>query len=81
MEGDDPKQMPSKAREMGAPYCDSYFVSVWPDIVRIAFGEALDGETYYRAAVAMPLNEAEELARSILDSIEQQRSRSSTARA
>jgi hypothetical protein len=81
VEGDDPTQMPLAAREMAAPYCDAYFVSVWPDIVRIAFGEALDGETYYRTAIAMPLREAEEFARSILDSIQQQRVKSNKSKA
>jgi hypothetical protein len=67
------EQLPITARVISAPYCDAYIVSVFPNIVRIAFGEALEGETYYRTAIAMPLREAEDLARSILESIKQQR--------
>jgi hypothetical protein len=67
------EKMPLAARQLSAPYCDSYFLTTWPNIVRIAFGESLEGESYYRTAVIMPVEDAEDLAKSILDFVQRLR--------
>jgi hypothetical protein len=56
-----------------ATYVDGYTVSWWSEGMRIAFAEYLNGERYYRLAVMMSLGDAEDLAKTLLTSVEKAR--------
>lgn len=55
-------------RSVPAIYCNRFSVSRnREDIVRLTFSEVVEGETHARAAVAMSLSDADELARILAD--------------
>ena len=60
-------------------YIDSYWLTIWNELIRISFGEALGGKVRYRSAVVMPWEDAESLARQILSMVEKRRKRTKTA--
>ena len=68
---DDKIAVPSGVKEQPAIYCDYYFVSTWPDHVRITFGELFgDDFVSYRSAVLMTIDDAEgmiDLLRELID--------------
>jgi hypothetical protein len=68
-----PEAGPEGAAEISAIYCDTYYINVWPDYMRLTFGEALEGKAYYRQAVAMPIGDAESLANDILTLVKEHR--------
>lgn len=49
-----------------AYYANSFIVSVNQDRIRITFGENLEGKTYYRTAVSMPISDGESLSDDII---------------
>jgi hypothetical protein len=58
-----------------ATYVDSYTVSWWSDGIRVSFAEYMDDERYYRLAVMMGLDDAEDLAHTLLRCVEKARDR------
>jgi hypothetical protein len=82
MAADDPKNedyetedtdepLPQAARRIPATFCDTYYLSYWPDRVRIALGERLEGETYFRVSVMMPMGAVRALHRAISEILEE----------
>lgn len=62
-----------------ATFTDSYSIDWSIDSVRISFAEALYEEWYYKVAVVLPVEDAENLGRSLLRITEQaKREREST---
>ena len=57
---------PEGVADISAIYCDTYYINVWTDYLRMTFGESFEEKTYYRQAVAMPIGQAEALANDIL---------------
>jgi hypothetical protein len=58
-----------------ATYVDGYTVSWWSGGIRISFAEYLHRERHYRVAVMMDLDDAEDLAKTLLRSVEKARER------
>jgi hypothetical protein len=66
----DEKGYPHEAAQVEAVFCDTYFLNIWPEYLRIAFGEHLRDRPYYRSAIAMPISDAKSLAKDILELVE-----------
>lgn len=56
-----------------ATYADSYTVTWWSEGIRISFAEFIAGERHYRMAVMMSLDDAEDLANTLLRSVQKAR--------
>ena len=72
---EDREPYPEDAGRLPAPYSDMYYINWWPGHLRIAFGEALYGKTFFHAAVVMPISDAESLAHDILEAVEKLKAR------
>jgi hypothetical protein len=73
--GDDTRRARERERmaSISATYVDSYTVSWWANGIRISFAEYMDDERYYRLAVMMGLDDAEDLAKTLARSVEKAR--------
>lgn len=58
-----------------ATYVDGYTVSTWSEGVRLSFAEYLNGERHYRLAIMMSLDDAEDFAKTLLNSVTKARER------
>jgi hypothetical protein len=56
-----------------ATYVDGFTISWWSRGLRISFCEYVHEERYYRAAVSMQLDEAEDLGKVLLECVEKAR--------
>jgi hypothetical protein len=65
---DDARQTREDERMASTPatYVDGYTVSWWSRGVRISFAEYMNDERYYRLAVMMELDDAEQLGQTLL---------------
>ena len=61
--------------KLAAIYIDSYWLTIWNQLIRITFGEDLGGEVRYRSSIVMPWRDAEAMARQVLRMIENRRKR------
>jgi hypothetical protein len=51
-------------------YVDAFIVSINGDRIRLTFGEHIEGKTYYRTAVCIPISDAQALSKDIPELIE-----------
>jgi hypothetical protein len=56
-----------------AIFVDSWFINTWPGYLRLTFAETIAGASYYRAAFAMELSDAETLAGHLMEMVERKR--------
>ena len=72
---------PEGIAEVSAIYSDTYYLNIWPTYFRITFGESFEEKVYYRQAVAMPIDQAEALAKDVLSLIKEYREEAEKNRA
>ncbi len=56
-----------------AIYVDAYFLTWWRGHIRISIGEHLYEKNHFRYAFVMPLEDAEELAKDLLEAIKKRK--------
>lgn len=76
--GEEPKPKTLASRQRARAAVPAFFVDTWAILrwsghLRIVLGESLYGESNYRAAVVMELDEAERFALHILERVAEQR--------
>jgi hypothetical protein len=72
-EGQKTNREADPADELPGLYTDAYTLFWWAGRIRIAFAEYLNEEMHYRTAIVMPVEDAESLAKDILDAVEKAR--------
>jgi hypothetical protein len=77
-EAEKPTVRPTTREEMArlpATYVDFWTINTWHDYMRITFAEWLQRQPHYRVAIAMSLEDAENLGNHLLESVAKRRAR------
>jgi hypothetical protein len=72
------EQFPEIAGEVVAIFSNTFVVSVSDQRIRLTFGEYIEGKTYYRSAISMPIEDAESLSADITNLLNRFRERTKT---